>query len=187
MHDEFQLSLCRDRCKGGTWRLHSTAVTSILLLAVLVAICFSDAVASLDSPCSLVNSSCFNASRCIQGFTFYIEPSKGMYNFETLSAAIAPTNVSLQHRCQRILQNPTSGEDNVETWAAECLVFVISEYFEVSRSGVGCRKSTTARFVLAIWLDSCMKETLSFALTAGFELLFTSDSKGALKQQNQIA
>lgn len=134
MQGRFHLSVFRDVCKGDIWRLqlHSTAITLILL----VSICFLDA-ASLGSPCSLLDSSCFNASRCTQGFTFYIEPTKGMYNFNTLSttAAISPmaaTQGSLQHRCQRILTNQTSGEDNVETWAAECLVFVIREYFEVS-------------------------------------------------------
>lgn len=77
----------------------------------------------------MLDTSCFNISRCTQGFTFYVEPLSHNASAEVnLTKGNAPS--AIRHRCQRIwLSN--SSIDNLWIWAAECLVFIIKEYFQV--------------------------------------------------------
>lgn len=96
-----------------------------------------------STACSMLDSNCFNSSRCSQGFTFYIQPlthKQHLHYLTTTSripdhqASLGQTSkASLHHRCQRVWASNTS-HDNLETWAAECLAFVIREYFQVRLS-----------------------------------------------------
>lgn len=126
-----RLSGITSHSNSSAWPQSPIAVSLMLLLLI----CLLNQAAALGSSCSLLDSSCFNLSRCSRGFTFYIHPLRSLHNNNTVPTTAAP-HTSLPHRCQRIMRSTTTDDDNMETWAAECLVFVISEYFQV---GCACQ------------------------------------------------